>query len=153
MKQEAFEKLLESQKHTIKQAKAMLAASKKNHVNIKWDADLVERLAGKLHYTSYVYGEEYSASIYLPDVTDMKNDPRLLALLTKALALCTVQETHDYAGEYSANRNFEFKLPRGGNLTIVAEVSLEAGGACKRVQIGIEMKACPKYALQCAESE
>ena len=72
----------------------------------------------------------------------------LAAAMTNGFAF---DETKDYASEYYAERTYRGES-RVGNvvikLSIIADVASDAQ-ACKRVQVGTELKSVPKFEIVC----
>ena len=63
------------------------------------------------------------------------------------------RDSTDYCSEHTAQRTYKYKATFGNvrtTLRIEANLPVE-GDACRRVQVGTEIREVPVYALECAE--
>lgn len=111
---------------------------------------------GAIREIAWANMDSYTYSIHV-QLTDMKvdsmKDPQLVAVLEKLSEFMEAKSTSDYASETYAQRSFRFEL---NNDDITIRVCLDAdlkdlnGTACRRVQVGMETRQVPKFAIECA---
>lgn len=144
--------LLQSLQYDVKTAKERLAAAKADRAELKADAKLVTRIAGRSGYVrGYITG--YSAprlwaTIHLT-VSNFKFDRKLIRVLERALEIATAKGSEDYVSEHLTGRSFNFDLPNGGKLTVEARLNDAEAKNCRKVKTGVELREVATYAIEC----
>lgn len=95
-------------------------------------------------YGSMYYGRA-SFTVHL-SVKSLKHDRKLNNMLARAGTL--EAKTEDWVTEYSKQREFNFKLPHGGSLRIIADVA-EDSPTCRKVEVAKHIEERIEYALIC----